>query len=358
MLEPRGQREVSNVHRRVRERLFFRALATPLLIGLLPPKYKPHGAAVVAHLRKGKRRLSHRLTKTRQRIATWFAPPPAVAVIPVEEFLHDEHIALLELERRQHLLEAIDAEWPRITRGKPYWIHDDSMFRAITDVDAMNVVDLCSWCIGAADADASLLQRAKNHYIADLPPVRRWTLARHESEDSYLTRLTDEGFIAARQRLFPKAQGRTLREADVEELIKSFAKRVLPLKDDRNKNRAHAYEHKTHGTAPMLDLADVKKLYRDARQLLNDLCLVAFGSTWADVDLTSNNVSLSAEDMLDVVFLPNWFRREMAGSGMSREAIYEALHADSGPGNFNDKAKLVALADGAKAARRTKSGVS
>ena len=86
-------------------------------------------------------------------------------------------------------------------------------------------------------------------------------------------------------------------------------------------------------------------MYEYARRILNDLSFVALGSTWSENDLNSNNVTQTAEDLLDVVFLPHWFRREMAGARLSRTDIYEALLADQRPGQFNDKAKLVALAD-------------
>lgn len=70
----------------------------------------------------------------------------------------------------------------------------------------------------------------------------------------------------------------------------------------------------------------------------------SFGATWTENDVNPNSVELTAEDLLDVVFLTNWFRRETAGRGRSRQEIYDALHADSEPGNFNVRAKLQRLA--------------
>ena len=266
--------------------------------------------------------------------------PKPVAVVPIKEFLHHAHNRLLELQRRQFLLEAINAEWAAITRGASYWLHDDAAFRAIVDVDAMKVIDLCSWALGASDSDESLLLRVKNHYLADLPPSRSWDV----SGSGPLVRMTDARYADARARLFPKAAGRALAEGDAEDLIESFEKRIRPLVDDRNANRAHAYEHRGHGPATPLELSEVRGLYEDSRHLLNDLCLVAFGDTWKGTDVNSNSVRMTAEDMLDVVFLPNWFRREVAGRGTSRKGIYDALHADPGPGPFNDPVKLKALA--------------
>ncbi len=306
---------------------------SPWIISVLPRRLKPAGARLHKAYRAGRNRAQRFVSK-------WLPPPKPVAVVPIKDFLHRAHITLLELQRRQFLLEAIDAEWPRITRGKPYWLHDDATFRAMGDVDAMNVVDLCSWAIGTYDTDESLLPRVKAHYLKDLPPGRRWR-AHDEGE---FKRLVDVHFSEARQRLFPKATGRVLKGTDADDLIDAFEVRVWPLREDRNKNKAHAHEHLTHNEARPLKRAEVRALYGYAREVLNDLCLVAFGATWSEVNLSSNSVSLTAEDLLDVVFLPQWFRRRMAGR-MSREQVYDALHADPSPGPFNDKVKLAALVD-------------
>lgn len=316
---------------------------TSWLIRVLPNKYKPAGAAVVAHYRRTRLDVSRRVEKLRERVVRWFTLPPPTPVLPVNEFLRNEHIQLLDLQRRQFWLEAVDAEWKRIVGTKTATIWDEAVLQSLLDADAMNVIDLCSWVIGKSDAEESLLFRVKDQYLDDLPAKRPWALPREDSED--LARSTDEAYAKARERLFPGSNGRALTDADGRALILRFEKRVKPLRDDRNKNRAHRHEHKTHGTAPMLKLEDARMFYEELRQLLNDLCMVAFGSTWSETDLNSNNVSLSAEDTLDTVFLPNWFRREMRRSPMNREQIYEALRTDPRSGDFNSKEKLVKLAD-------------
>jgi hypothetical protein len=207
----------------------------------------------------------------------------------------------------------------------------------------MNVIDLCSWGIGASDTDEGLLLRVRGHYLSELPAVRRWGL---DDDRPDLARLWDANHAQARARLFPNAAGRALVDADADHLFTSFEKQIRPLRHDRNRNRAHAFESKTtQGNAKRLELVEVRQLYTYARQILNDLCLVALGTTWAENDLNPNNVELAAEDLLDIVFLPNWFRRETAGRGMPRREIYDALHADSTPAHFNDPAKLERLAD-------------
>lgn len=309
---------------------------------MLPRRLRPAGERLLKAYGTTSRRLG-------RRVAKWFPKPKTVAVEPIEDFLSHAHITLLGLQRRQYLLEAVEAEWSRITRGKTCSIHDDAAFRALLDVEAMNVIDLCSWGTGARDTDESLLLRVKNHYRADLPASRRWV---SDDDDPGLLRILDQGHADARRRLFPNADGRALTEADAEDLIQVFDRRIRPLRDDRNKNRAHAHENKKDGKATPLAVAEVRELYRYARQVLNDLCLVAFGSTWTENDLNANPAELTAEDLLDVVFLPNWFRRRTAGCGLSRLEIYDALHAEPGLGDFNERAKLERLADRVKAACR------
>jgi hypothetical protein len=309
---------------------------SPWIISVLPKRLKPAGVRLFKAYGKTTRRID-------RFVAKWFPAPKGVAFVPIEQFLHHAHMTLLALQRRQYLLEALDAEWPAITRGKSYWIHDDATFRAIGDVETMNIVDLCSWGIGASDTDEALLLRVKNHYLSELPILRWWGL---DDDRPALDQLYDESHAQARARLFPKAAGRALVETDADHLVDSFEKRIQALRQDRNRNRAHAYESKTtQGDAKRLEPAEVRQLYTYARQILNDLCLVALGKTWTENDLNPNNVKLTAEDLLDIVFLPNWFRRETAGLAMSRVEIYDALHADASTGHFNDAGKLERLAD-------------
>ncbi len=306
---------------------------SPWLVSIAPKRLKPAAAVLVGRYRSGVKRVQRVITR-------WFPPPQVVAHIPIKEFLRDAHNQLLQLQRRQYLLEAIDADWGRVTRGKQCWLHDDAAFRAIIDTGNMNVIDLCSWGVGVSDTGESLLMRVRDHYLAELPPKRAWA---GPNESPSFSRALDEGHVAARARLFPQAQGRALTEADAEDLIEAFEMRIAPLRDDRNKNRAHAYENKTQGTAKLLHVAEVREMYRYARQVLNDLCVAAFGETWGETDVTSNNVDMTAEDLLDVVLLPQWFRRET--QHVSRRDVYEALHAEPGPENFNDLRKLRAVAD-------------
>jgi hypothetical protein len=323
---------------------FGRAVSPSRLIRRLPSKFRPYAGALVSHYMTARRSFERRAERWRDRVLAWLTPPPPVPFVPFKDFIEAEHIALLELWRRQYLLEAIEEEWPKIVRNTSYLHWDDAVFRLILDLDNMNVVDLCSWFIGRSDSDGSLLLRVRNHYLDDFPPTRpRRGPARSDSYE----RMAEEEYKGIRLKLFPKADGRALVESDVDDLMRKFEKRFQRLRDDRNKNRAHQHEHKTHktpGTAPMLSVKEMRSMYEDARALLNDLSVLGMGSSWGESDLNSNNVSFTAEDLLDVFFLPNWFRKEMAGV-MRRDEIFDALHANPRPGPFNDGAKLRALAN-------------
>lgn len=73
--------------------------------------------------------------------------------------------------------------------------------------------------------------------------------------------------------MFPKAAGRALTEVDADDLIEAFEKRIEPLRRDRDKNRAH--ERKKHGTAKSPAVDEVRDLNAYARNMLDDLCLLA-----------------------------------------------------------------------------------
>jgi len=262
----------------------------------------------------------------------------------LEEFFRTAHHKLLDLQRRQFALEAFDREHQAATRGKEYWIANDVVWTAMLDVRDKNVIDFASWAVGAyTPGGGGLFGLLKARYLPDLPPKRKW--GRTDAEDGHLRELTDKGFTEARARLFPSAAGRKVRHEDVDELITIFEQKLRPLVDDRHRNRANVHEGKNAGNAKMLELLETQELYRYGRSVLNDLCLVSMGATWEENDMNFASVGDTAEELVDMIVLPRWFRRETAKAGLSREAVYEALHADPAVGHFNEQAKLEALAD-------------
>lgn len=265
-------------------------------------------------------------------------------------YIATQHHNLLDLQRRQYFLEALDKAWSAATRGRPWVIHNDIPFRAMIDVDSKNTIDLASWFVGTVDegeptiSSPGLLGFLKLEYLHDMPPTRTWRM--RNDEQTSLARMTDEKYAEARRNLFPEAEGRPLEKRDVDRLIKAFWRRARPVVDDRNKNHAHAYEHRTHGTAKPVRLEEMRKLYDYAWKLLNDLGLMALGETWSENDMNGGDVEDTAEDMIDMMFLPKWFVRDMTARGLDREQIYETLHRDLPEGEaFNDRERLIRIAE-------------
>jgi hypothetical protein len=312
---------------------------TPRLIAILPKRVRPYAVQLRKPLGKAKRRFERFIRK--------FFPKKEVEH-PMETLLNDAHEKLLTLWKRQYSLEAIDIEWLRITQGRSYRIHDEAVFQMVMDTASMNIIDLTSWGIGMYDAGVSLLTRVRNQYLNRFPAARQKKPEESSPSNPELTELMDCAHAEARSRLFPNADSRALTSADGQELIDRFKTKVAALRDDRNKNRAHAYENRTHGSATPLNVAEVRSCFTMAQELLNDLSLVAGGSTWSENDLNSNDAVLAAEDVVDIVLLPNSFRRLAAASGLSRKEMHDAIQNASNSANSANSAKFNDI-DGLKA---------
>jgi hypothetical protein len=125
-------------------------------------------------------------------------------------------------------------------------------------------------------------------------------------------------------------------------IVHGFAVRVRPLVDDRNENRAHRYERGT-STAASLGIEQTRDLFTYVRSVLNDICLVALSSKWAENDLNFAHSGATAEELVDMIVLPRWVRDEMITQGIERTAAYDQLHMDGREGVFNSREKLFSL---------------
>ena len=258
-----------------------------------------------------------------------------------DELLREAHYELFELTRRQYALEAFEEEHQRATLGKEYWVADDIVWTTILDMRDKNIIDFASWAVGAyKPGSRGFFGVLKGRYVPDLPLRRKWG----RRDESSSAPEFDQTFSDAVQRLFPNAKGK-LRHEDIDELTTRFQAKLKPLIDDRHQNRAHVFEGKHQvGSAKMLEIGEVRELYKFARDVLNDLGLMSLGKTWAEVNLTLVQPEDTAEEFVDMLVLPRWFRRAIAARGLSRGQAYEALHNAPGKGLFNDPHKLDALA--------------
>ena len=90
----------------------------------------------------------------------------------------------------------------------------------------------------------------------------------------------------------------------------------------------------------MLDAEAVGHLIDQAAQMLNDLTLVAHGSTHSASEVNYVNTEANAEDLADLVLIGTSARRDGLMGALEREAYYAALHrlhdAACGIERFND----------------------
>ncbi len=196
------------------------------------------------------------------------------------------------------------------------------------------VTELASWARSLWEG-GGLFGQLQAHHLGGFPTKRQWRLPR---EDEGLTAYLDGNHSAARARLFQKATG-DLKPVDVANLKDRFCADFTPLVEDRHA-RVHVYERSAPMTAKMLDAREVGVLIEAAARMLNDLSLVALGSTHEKSELNFVNTEDNAEDLSDEVLIGTRIRQRIVMAGLDRNAYYEALHrfhdAAYGVECFND----------------------
>lgn len=250
------------------------------------------------------------------------------------DLLSEAQRTLLHLRRRQFSVEAIYAEVERVRAGKRFVIHDDVAWAALLDHRDMNVIALASWA-KAAYSPGGLFGQLQAHHLRAFAAKRTW---KADDEDPYLEKLLDENFYSKHLDLFPRG---VVKPEDIGALRNLFEVASGPLLADRSENRAHPFEKGT-SAVPMLGIDEMREAFEAFGQLLNDLSLVAVGTTWSVNDLNLHS-QRSAELLVDVVMIPHWAHDDRARRGMRREELFHLLHEDEArnPGDpFNAKDRL------------------
>lgn len=254
------------------------------------------------------------------------------------DLLQDAQEKLLALRRRQFVLDAFQAELDRVSRGEMCSFHNDIVWTLLLDHRDKNVIDLASWA-KAAYSPGGLFGAIQAHHPKALAKKRTWG----SDEDDHLARLLDANFFARHEALFSRSN---VKPEDIAILRNEFSLAVDPLMADRNNHRAHIFESEP-GDVRMLDLGEVRELYDAIRDLLNDLSLLSVGSTWELVNLNAADTSATACELVDMILLPEWVRRQMGKQGHTRESVYDSLHADlaarPAAGNFNSLDRFTLL---------------
>jgi hypothetical protein len=187
----------------------------------------------------------------------------------------------------------------------------------------MLVIDLCSWAASIYSGETRL-NELKERHCSKLARQRRWGIGDGEWIEQHYDRSHSEAFA----RLFPGISGETPSESDVDALRSRLQKYYKPLDRDRNENRAHRYENRNHpARAPMLDFERLSEFFEFSRQLIVDLRLVADGSQLGFDDVSPTRAEFASPDIVDLVLLGSFEKRQsLIGMG-SRADLYARLHA-------------------------------
>jgi hypothetical protein len=198
--------------------------------------------------------------------------PAAPSAPAVKDLLWERFIQALHIKRRLPVIEAFSTELDRVTRGKSFRYRNDIVWRAMLDVRDKLVIDLYSLTVEMRHGMKPL---APNVYVSRRFMAKRGLFI--ELRDHHLTRLTrtyaqhpdDDADEIARYtkskaatfaRLFPNSTADSPSASDIEALCEEFRVKMVPLGDDRNKNRAHSFEGES-GKAAMLWLPEWQALF-------------------------------------------------------------------------------------------------
>jgi hypothetical protein len=270
---------------------------------------------------------------------TALATTPVPAVPVLKDIIWERYIKALGIKRRLHVISAFADELDRSTRRKSFRFRNDIVWHAMLDVRDKLVIDLCSLTVEMRHGMKPLDPKAKDEYRGSFKRKRGLFI---EIRDHHLASLTrayvphpdDDAYEVARStetradtfaRMFPNCTADSPSAADLENLCERFRVHMIPLRNDRNKNRAHALEGDAR-LARMLWVPEVAGLFAYLEELLEDLSLVSSGNAFGRSNLNHASCEETAADMVDLILFGNIsnVRRLTAKGG--RDQLYSLLH--------------------------------
>jgi hypothetical protein len=292
--------------------------------------------------------------------ATPPTPPPVAPTVPaLKDIIWTRFSLALDIKRRVHVLRAFSDELDRTSRGKPFRIRNDIVWNAVLDIRDKLVIDLYSLTVemrhgmrplepGVSVMRSFLRKRGlfielRDNYCASF--TRSYTPQPGESR--LLGEPGARSRAAAFDRLFPGCATDSPGAHDVEALCERFRLRMVPLGQDRNKNRAHALEGDA-GTARMHSVPDLEALFEYVEQLLRDLALVSARTGFGGNNMNSADCADTAADLVDQILIGHISDiRGVITPERTRDELYAQLHqidddASAPTGNetplyFNDR---------------------
>lgn len=250
-------------------------------------------------------------------------PTAAGATAPtLDSLLKEVEDHVLFLRSRLYFLEAFVEELDRVTRGKPFVIWNDTVWTMVLDHRDALVVHLAGLA-KSMYSKGGLFGQVRAHCLHEFGPRRHWASdAKHDWE----RRRLDTDHAAAFARLFPQACGRKLRPSDIDALRDSFEAVVRQVVADRDGNRAHPFEKQRQGTAQMLAMHELAKVFDGVQDMLNDMRLVSSGSTLDYHDMSAVRCEDTAATIVDLVLMNAMVRLQMMPRGLDRSAVYDRMH--------------------------------
>lgn len=262
------------------------------------------------------------------------APPPELDTV-----LWERYSSLLGIKRRIYFLRAFVNELERVTRGKPFTIRNDILWTIVLDSRDKCVIDLFSLSVEMRHGVRPLAPGARervsrsflnkrgvffyllNHYRERLTR----TYVAHPSDDEYEVAHHTRGKAEVFERLFPGCTTESPSPADIENLCERFRLRMFPLGQDRNKNRAHAYEG-DRGTAPILSIAELEELFKYCEDLLESLSLLSAGAAYARSNMFHASCGDTAADLIDQILFGDLDDVVRLTGTRTRDELYARLH--------------------------------
>jgi hypothetical protein len=247
----------------------------------------------------------------------------------LEELLKPFEWGLMEVARRQFVMEAFTAELDRVSRGMPFRIRNGVTWMLLLDTRDMLVVHLASWAKGIYKP-GGLIGKLEADHRRSLPralPAKDRSDDKPEWARGRDKERRDREHAEAFARLFPKAApGPYPDGAAFTDLRDAFYGRMKPLVDDRDWNRAHAFE-KTTGTIAMLNITELRDLIAYAEQFLGDIAMVGCHYSMDRPEMNVPSAEDVAPELVDLLLFGDSDRAARLRGTLNRAEFYAQLHA-------------------------------
>ena len=262
---------------------------------------------------------------------------PATAAIPtLKDALWERYTRLLDIKRRIYAMRAYVDELTRVTRGKPFQIRNDIVYNMVLDYRDKCVIDLFSFTVemrhGIEPADGSGVSRKFMRKTGLFKLIRDEYLTSfsrayvpHPSDDEYEAAIYTKANAEKFMLLFQFAMGNSPTAMDVDALCEECRVYAKPLGDDRNKNRAHAYEGEA-GTAKMHSVDELEAYFQAFEDLLEGLSLLSANAGYGGGNMNRTSVTDTAIDLVDLILFGHADDVARLLKKRTREALYARLH--------------------------------